>query len=87
MGSVIPVTVRMAPDWVNALVMTGVFLSVAVGGLVWLFFFHKTGRRRRKHHHHHDSRLPDGTHSPNGGLRPARREEETAGPQPPTSRP
>jgi hypothetical protein len=53
------------------LVMTGAFLLVATGGLIWMFFFRKTRRRRRKHHHHHDSRPAKISRFPKGGRPPA----------------
>jgi hypothetical protein len=76
----------MVPGWMDALVMTGVFLSVAAGGLIWVFFFHKT-RRRRKHHHHHYSHPPHDFLSQEGSRLPGSREEKSSGPQPPKSQP
>jgi len=70
MSSVIPVAVLLAPEWVDFLVMTGAFLLVASGGLIWLFFFRKQGRRRRKHRHHHHSRPPNPNLPEKDGLPP-----------------
>jgi hypothetical protein len=71
----------MAPEWVDFLVMTGTFLLVAAGGLVWMLFFRKTRRRRHRHHHRH-SRPFDITHFPKGGPPPVHPEEKTSGPPP-----
>ena len=81
MGTVIPVVGVMLPEWAGFLVMTGAFLLVAAGSLIWIFFFRKARRRRRKHHHHHHSRPLDFPPSQKDGLPPGRPEEASSGPQ------
>jgi hypothetical protein len=77
----------MAPEWVDFLVMTGAFLLVATGGLIWMFFFRKTRRRRHKHRHHHDSRPSKISRSPKSGRPPMPQDETSSGLPPTTSRP
>ena len=86
MGSLKPVAGLMTPDWMDFLVMTGVFLLVAASGLIWLFFFRKTGRRRHKHHQHHASRQANTTRAQKSGRPPIRQEEKPSWPTP-TTRP
>jgi hypothetical protein len=72
----------MTPGWVDLLMMTGAFLLVAIGGLLWIFFLRQNRRRRRKHHHHHHSRPLDLRPPANDGLPPDRRGQKTSGPPP-----
>lgn len=55
MDDAVSVAIVMTPEWLDFLYMTGAFLLVAAGALVWIFFFRKTQRRKRKHRHHHRS--------------------------------
>jgi hypothetical protein len=82
MGSVIPVAVMMTPGWVNFFVMTGAFLLVALGGLIWMFFFRPSRRRRRKHRHHHQPHPADFAFPQKNGLPPDRREAKISAPPP-----
>jgi hypothetical protein len=76
----------MAPGWVDLFVMTGAFLLVAAGGLVWIIFFRQIRPRRRKHRHHHHSHPADFAVAQKAGLPPGRQGEESSAP-PPTYRP
>ena len=55
MDDVVSVAIVMMPEWLDFLYMSGAFLLVATGALVWIFFFRKTRRRKRKHRHRHRS--------------------------------
>lgn len=53
--------------------MAGVFALIAIGALVWVFYFRKPGRRhRRKHRHHRERRSVNPTLAQTGGLPPPR---------------
>ena len=69
--------------WIEFAIMAGTFIVVAVGTLVWAFFFRGPKRRRRKHRHHHQYRKTGVTLAQTGGLPPTRPEE--APPDPPAS--
>jgi hypothetical protein len=77
----------MPPEWVDFLVMTGAFLLVASGGLIWMFFFRQTRRKRHKHRHHHDSRPSKISRAPKNGRSPVRQDEPSSRPPSTTSRP
>jgi hypothetical protein len=78
---------QMSPQWVDFFIMAGAIALVAIGALVWTFYFRKPGRRRRKSRHHHEHRLLNPTLAQNGGLPPVRREEKPPGWQMPTTPP
>jgi hypothetical protein len=87
MDDVLPAVSRMTPGWVDAFIMTGAFVLVAIGALIWLFFLRKPGRRRRKHRHRHESHSSNPTLAKNGGLPPVRHEEKPFRRPPPTPQP
>ena len=79
---------QMTPEWVDFFIMAGALVLVAIGALIWTFFFRKPGRRRRrKSRHRHERRSPNPTLAQNGGLPPVRQEEKTSGQQMPTTQP
>ena len=82
-----PTVGRMAPEWVDFLIMAGAIMLVALGALIWVFFIRKPKRRRRKYHHHHDRRLPNPTLAQNRGLPPIRQTAKPPEQQMPTSKP
>ena len=53
MDDIVSVAIVMTPEWLDFLYMTGAFLLVATGALVWILFFRKTRRRKRKYRHRH----------------------------------
>ena len=84
----LPIMHQMTPGWVDFFIMAGAIVLVAIGALIWAFFFRKRGqRRRRKYRHHHEHRLPNPTLAQNGGLPPVRQEEKPPGQQMPTTHP
>jgi len=82
-----PIMRQMTPAWVDFFIMTGTLVLVAIGALIWVFFFRKPGRRRRKYRHRHERRLPKPTLAQNGGLPPVRQEEKPSNRQMPTTQP
>ncbi len=36
-----PTVGRMAPEWVDFFIMAGAIMLVAIGALIWVFFFRK----------------------------------------------
>jgi hypothetical protein len=88
MDNELPIMRRMTPGWVDFFIMAGAIALVAIGALIWIFFFRKPGRRRRrKSRHHHERRLPNPTLAQNGGLPPVRQKEKPPDRQRPTSQP
>ena len=88
MDDKIPIMQRMTPGWVDFLIMAGALALVAIGALIWTFFFRKPGRRRRrKSSHHHERHLPNPTLAQYGGLPPVRQKEKPPGRQMPTTQP
>jgi hypothetical protein len=77
----------MTPGWVDFFIMTGAFVLVGIGVLIWILFFRKSGRRRRKHRHRHEHRPPNPTLAQSGGLPPVRQEEKPFRRPPPTPQP
>jgi len=63
----------MTATWVNFLIMTGVFVLIAMGALIWVVYFRKRGRKHRhKHRHQRERRSVNPTLAQTGGLPPAR---------------
>jgi hypothetical protein len=87
MDDALPAIGRLSPAWADFFIMTGVFALVAIGTLIWIFFFRKPGKRRRKHRHRHERRSPNPALAQNGGLPPVRREETPSRRPPPTPQP
>jgi cell division septation protein DedD len=79
---------ELPPGWVEFFIMTGAIALVAIGALIWTFFFRKRRKRRRhKFHHRHEHRSPNPTLAQNGGLPPVRQEEKPPDQQTPTTQP
>jgi len=88
MENELPALHRMTPSWMDFFIMTGAIALVAIGALIWTFYFRKPGRRRRrKSHHRHERRPPNPTLAQNGGLPPVRPEGKTSRRRMPTSQP
>jgi hypothetical protein len=83
----LPAIGKMSPEWVDFFIMLGAFSLVAIGAIVWLLLFRKTGKRKRKRRHHHEHRAPNPTLAESGGLPPVRREEKPFSRPPPTPQP
>jgi hypothetical protein len=86
MDDALPTVGPLTPEWVDFFIMAGVFALVAIGALIWAYFFRKRGRnrrhkRRRQHNEHH--RL-NPTLAQIGGLPPPRQDEKFSERQPPT---
>jgi hypothetical protein len=67
---------HLTPQWVDFFIMTGAIALVAIGALIWVFYFRKPVRRRRKIRRHHERRVPNPTLAQKGGLPPVRPEEK-----------
>jgi cytochrome c biogenesis protein CcdA len=67
---------HLTPQWVDFFIMAGAIALVAIGALIWVFYFRKPVRRRRKYRHHHERRLTNPTLAQNGGLPPVRQGEK-----------
>ena len=66
----------MTSAWVDFFIMVSVFALIAMGALIWVLYFRKTGRRhRRKRHHQREQRATNPTLAQTGGLPPARTPE------------
>jgi hypothetical protein len=68
-------------QWLDFLVVAGLFLLVAIATLVWFFCFRKRRHRRRKKLDEHRPIKP--TLAQTGGLPPIRRPDRTFGETPP----
>jgi hypothetical protein len=78
----LPAVGPMTETWVDFFIMAGVFVMIATGALIWVFYFRKRGRKRRhKHRHHREPRPVNPTLAQTGGLPPAR-PSEPSGPTP-----
>jgi hypothetical protein len=69
---------------VDFFIMVGVFALVAIGALIWAFFFRKRGRRHKRRRQHHERHRLNPTLAQIGGLPPARPDEKPSERQPPT---
>jgi len=66
----------MSATWVDFFIMAGVFVLIAVGALIWVFYFRKRRRKRRhKHRHERRRRAVNPTLAQTGGLPPTRPSE------------
>ena len=75
----------MTPSWVDFFIMAGVFVLVATGALIWVFYFRRKRRKHRHRHHHHRERRPvNPTLAQTGGLPPPRPSESPDGTPPQT---
>ncbi|MGD0744008.1 MAG: hypothetical protein ABSA45_02535 [Verrucomicrobiota bacterium] len=63
---------RMPPAWLDFFIMAGVFALVAIGALIWGFYYRKKRRRRHKHRHQSELRSDNPTLAQTGGLPPPR---------------
>ncbi len=76
----------LTPQWVDFFIMAGAIALVAIGALIWIFFFRKPGRRRRrKIRHRHERRVPNPTLAQKGGLPPVRPDEKPSNQRMPTT--
>jgi hypothetical protein len=63
----------MTAAWVDFFIMVGVFALIALGALIWVFYFRKRGRKRRhKRRHQRERRAVNPTLAQTGGLPPPR---------------
>lgn len=66
----------MTETWVDFFIMAGVFVMIAIGALIWVFYFRKRRRKRRHKHRHQRERRPvNPTLAQGGGLPPVRPSE------------
>jgi hypothetical protein len=80
MENALPAPGPMTATWVDFFVMVGVFAFIAIGALIWAFYFRKKKRRHRhKHRHHRGRRSINPTLAETGGLPPPRTTESGDG--------
>ena len=69
----LPTVGPMTEAWVDFFIMIGAFMLVAIGALIWVFYFRKKRRKhRRKHGHRHERHSINPTLAQTGGLPPAK---------------
>ncbi len=68
-------------QWLNFLVLAGLFLLVAIATLIWFFYFRKRRHRKRKYFDEHRPINPPRAQP--GGLPPVRCPDRTFGENPP----
>ncbi|HXR04875.1 MAG TPA: hypothetical protein VN836_09230 [Verrucomicrobiae bacterium] len=69
----LPAVGPMTQTWVDFFIMAGVFALIAIGALIWVFYFRKRRRKHRhKHRHRRARRAANPTLAQTGGLPPAR---------------
>jgi len=77
----LPTVSPATASWMDFLVMAGVFALIAIGALIWVFYFRKKRRKHRhKHRHQHGRRSVNPTLAQTGGLPPARPSASPDGP-------
>ena len=80
MDDALPAVGPMTTTWVDFFIMAGVFVLIAIGALIWVFYFRKKGRKHRhKHRHHRERRSVNPTLAQTGGLPPPRPPESPDG--------
>jgi hypothetical protein len=85
MEDALPALGKLTQTWIDFFIMTGAFLLVAGGALIWVFFLRKPKKRRRKRKHRHHRHSPNPTLNQGEGLPPVRPQEKPY--RPPSSTP
>jgi hypothetical protein len=52
MDDALPSVGPITAAWVNLFIMVGVFALIAIGALMWAYFFRKRGRRHKRRRQH-----------------------------------